>query len=355
MGGESKVLTAAIPTVTGVQAALLARAGLKGNPQIMEGEGGFLDELSFVPAPFFLEGWGQAWVSDTLTYKPYPGCAYLDTTLDAWDEIRSGIADRGDQPLDPGDIQELLVEASLLTIGMDDLSQAFRGSSPLAPVNINFSMATSLALAILNQRLTPGCLEPSYLEENGREILELASRVRLIHDWQATFELLETLDRTLDLGAVFRNFSITQLLTLRRDLKSMLSHSALGWRDMLEALRHLPPAFKNGLSRSLRLRLQRSRGAPGPASFEMGKVKMEDLHLPFPSRLTIRLRGGREYTARCSIPRGAPGGPTYLEEIPMKWQREGASLLGEENTAEASRFILQEDPPLKDLLDTLTP
>jgi 2-methylcitrate dehydratase PrpD len=355
MGGESKVLTAAVPTITGVQAALLARAGLKGNPQIMEGEGGFLDELSFVPAPFFLEGWGQAWVSDTLTYKPYPGCAYLDTTLDAWEQIRSDIVGRGDQPLNPGDIEEIRVEASLLTIGMDDLSQAFRGSTPLAPVNINFSMATSLALAILNQRLTPGCLEPSYLEDNGQEILELASRVLLVHDWQATFELLETLDLTLDLGAVFRNFSIAQLLALRRDLKGMLSHSALGWQDMREAIRHLPPSFKQGLSKSLRLRLQRYRGAPGPAPFDMGKVKMEDLRLPFPSRLTIRLRGGKEYSARCSIPRGAPGGPTYLEEIPLKWQRESASRLGEEGAVQVSRMVLDENPPLNALLDNLTP
>jgi len=352
MGGESKVLTAAVPTITGVQAALLARSGLEGNPRIAEGEGGFLEEVSFVPAPFFLDGWGRAWVSDTLAFKPYPGCAYLDTTLDAWEEVRRDAAENS-KPLDPGEIEDIHVEASLLTIGMDDLSRAFRGSSPLTPVNINFSMATSLALAIINHRLTPACLDPSYLAENGREILDLASKVRLSHDWRATFELLETLDRTLDLVSVFRNFSLPQLLALRRDLKGMLSHSALGWRDAAEAYKCLPPSFKKGLAGSLRRKIFPSRDGDPPPSFDMGEVMMEELRLPFPSRLTISLKDGREYGARCSIPRGAPGGPTYLEEVPLKWRRESLPLLGEERCSEVSRMVLEENPPLGRLLDTL--
>lgn len=352
MGGESKVLTAASPTITGVQAALLARSGLEGNPRIAEGEGGFLEEVSFVPVPFFLEGWGRTWVSDTLAYKPYPGCAYLDTTLDAWEEIHRE-AEEDDRPLHPGEIEDIRVEASLLTIGMDDLSRAYRGSSPLTPVNINFSIATSLALAIINQRLTPACLHPSYLAEKGDEVLALASKVHLSHDWRATFELLETLDRILDLGAVFRNFSLAQLLALRRDLKSMLSHSALDWRDMREAMRCLPPTFRKGAASSLRRKIFSSRGDGQPPSFDMGEVRMEELRLPFPSRLTLRLVDGREYVARCSIPRGAPGGPTYLEEVPLKWRRESLPLLGEEGCSEVSRLVLEEDPPLGHLLDAL--
>ncbi|MFW6113694.1 MAG: MmgE/PrpD family protein, partial [Actinomycetota bacterium] len=311
MGGESKVLTAASPTVLGVQAALMAAAGLKGNTDIAAGEGGFVDELSFLPATFFLDGWGSSWVSESLAYKPYPGCAYLDTTLDAWDDIRNDFIRDNGRPPQSDEIEKISVEASLLTIGMDDLSRAFRGASPLSPVNINFSVATSLALAVLNGRLTPACLRPSYLEDNGREILNLASNISLSHDWEATFEIVETLNETLDLPAALRNFSPLELLSLRRKLKETLAQSSLGWREALDAVKASPSRLRKELPRALVRGLVQSLRPGGSSSFDFGRVRMEDLRLPFPARLTLRTSGAREYSARCSIPRGAPGSPSY--------------------------------------------
>ena len=355
MGGESKVLTASGPTLLGVQAALMAQAGLEGNPGILEGESGFLDELSFAPAPFFLQGWGRSWVSDTLAFKPYPGCAYLDTALDAWEEVRRELQAPGGEPLDPGDIESLRVEASLLTMGMDQLARTFRGSIPLAPVNVNFSLANSLALAVLNGRLTPSCLEPSYLEANGERVLQVASRIKLTHDWGATYELLEAMDRALGLAAVFRNFSRAQLSELRRGLRDSPTRAALGWRDLKGALSSLPPLFKRALLRAPLHVLPGSPRRSRPPGFDFGGIDLEGLRLPFPARLTLRLRDGRECSARCSIPRGAPGGPTYLEEVALKWRREAAPLLGEEGAGDVARLVLEEDPPLRELLDIIAP
>jgi 2-methylcitrate dehydratase PrpD len=354
MGGESKVLTAAGPTVTGVHAALLARAGIEGNLGIMEGDGGFLDELSFLPLPFFFSGWGEAWVTDTLAFKPYPGCAYLDTTLDAWDGIKRQ-AGEGGMSFHPDDVQELLVEASMLTMGMDDLARKYRDSKPLAPVNVNFSLPTSLALAVLNGRLTPACLEPSYLDENAERILKLAGKVELVHDWGATLELLETQGRTLDLAAIFGGFSIRELVRLRRELRNNLAQADLGWRDVRDLWHALPPAVRGGLLRAPMRLIVKPPGRRRAVPIDFGGVNLESLRLPFPARLTVRFRDGTAYSSRCSIPRGAPGNPSYLQEVGEKWHREAAPVLGEERAARAARLILEEDPPLRELLDLVTP
>ena len=94
MGPGSKVLTATGPTVTGINATRFAKEGLTGALNIVEHpRKGFWAAFAFVPLPHMLTGLGKSWVTDTLAFKRYPGCAYVDTTLDALldvlDQIRA--------------------------------------------------------------------------------------------------------------------------------------------------------------------------------------------------------------------------------------------------------------------------
>ena len=71
-----------------LQAAQLAREGLTGGREILEHpQKGFWASFTYVPLPHMLTGLGRSWVTDTLTYKRYPGCAYIDTTMDALFEV----------------------------------------------------------------------------------------------------------------------------------------------------------------------------------------------------------------------------------------------------------------------------
>src|SRR5262245_45819022 len=92
MAPDSKLLTASEPSVIGVRAARLAARGVTGPLDVLDHPHGFLSAFAFAPLARMLER-GDGWATRTLCVKPYPGCAYLDTTLDA-------VLSLG--PIDPG-------------------------------------------------------------------------------------------------------------------------------------------------------------------------------------------------------------------------------------------------------------
>lgn len=87
--------------------------------------------------------------------------------------------------------------------------------SSLSPVQVNFSTALSVAIALLAGRLTPAELSPTWLAENESQVRALAARVRVRHDPALT---ARTLRGTLDAGAS-PDLSPRDLLRLRRRIR----------------------------------------------------------------------------------------------------------------------------------------
>src|SRR3954470_17615151 len=111
MGPATKLLTAAEPAAQGARAALLAAEGVDGPLDVVEAPRGLLRNLSFAPRPAMLGELGAVWLTDTLAFKPFPGCAYLQAAVDA--ALRAGVQ--------PRDVAEAVVDAGYLTVAMERL------------------------------------------------------------------------------------------------------------------------------------------------------------------------------------------------------------------------------------------
>src|SRR4051794_23591495 len=173
MGPDTKLLTAAEPTAQGIRAADLAAEGFTGPLDVLESPRGLLAHLAFAPRPSMLEALGQVWLTDTLAFKPYPGCAYLQSAVEAVLRLRA------EHALDAADIRAIEVDGGYLTTGMEELS----AGPDLTPVRVNFSVALSVALALTAGRLTHEELSAAWLRQHESELRELAARVSLRHDW----------------------------------------------------------------------------------------------------------------------------------------------------------------------------
>jgi 2-methylcitrate dehydratase PrpD len=329
MGGQAKTVTAAWPVLSGVRSAFLAREGLRGEPGIIEGPQGFLQEFAFAGAPFMFTGWGRAWVTDNLACKPYPGCAYIDTAVDALRELLARYGEEKGEPLTPEKVERVEVRASVLTARMNELSLAFEASDPLAPININFSIPKSLALTIMDGNLSGSSLAGERLRNDGKHILELARRVTLCHDWGLTGEVVRSLDDALHFADVLDQFTLRQLMRTALSLREHFAGGGFTLTDLRERREALPAGLRGDLLKVIGRKalhpLRRER--PGGHSYDLGEVDMDALRLPFPAVVTLRTTDGFNGTSRVDIPLGSPGREGITEVVREKFAREASRSL----------------------------
>lgn len=272
LGSDAKVLSAAEPTCSGLSAVAAARNGLRGNPDAVEAEDGFLDEFADLPLPEFLGGLGDRWHTRAVTVKPYPGCAYVTAPVHAAlavrKRVRDAVAGTGDGR---ASITGVRVDGSLFSHEVDSLAGRYtdRTESPLA--SLNFSIPYNVAVALRDGEHTPRQLHPDRVGDEA--VWELADRVTVAHDPTFTLRALES---EVPLGAMLRR---------------------VGWRVVpysarsvgaVTALRNLPTL----------LRFVRKRPLPDDLS---GADKAMG------ARVTVRLADGREFAETVEHPPGFAG------------------------------------------------
>ena len=265
MGPATKLLTAAEPAASGVRAALLAADGVRGPLDVIEHRRGLLTNFAFVRRPAMLGALGAVWLTDTLAFKPRPGCAYLQAAVDA--ALRS---DAGAH-----EVESIEARGGYLTATMEALAPPQLGT----PASVNFSTARSVSVALIAGRLTHEELSREWIETNREQIESLAARVAVRHDWGLTTQMLRG---TLEAGASAGDVQLRGwLMVLRRLRETGLAEAALG-REQLVGLVRQPH-----LLGQLR-RLLGSRSREGIAALDTGALR-----LSFPCALRIRLRSGQ--------------------------------------------------------------
>lgn len=270
MGPSSKLLTAAEPATQGARAALLAREGIDGALDVIEHPRGVLASLAFAPLPGMLGALGEVWLTDTLAYKPRPGCAYLQAATDA--VLAAGVA--------ASDVASIEIESGYLTCAMEELA----AGDDLSPVRVNFSAALTAAVAVIAGRLTAEELRPAWLAEHEAEIRELAARVSIRHDLELT---LETLRGPIEAGVDLRGLGLGGWLRVGRGTReARMTDPQLGWGDLRDLTAR--PELRRALRRTFRGAQDRPSGPPALDNLDTSRMR-----LTFPARALIRLRSGR--------------------------------------------------------------
>ncbi len=344
MGPDSKLLSAAYPARDGLYAARLASWGLRGPLDILDDRRGFGGHFADQFLPAMLSGWGQSWVSHSLSFKIYPGCAYLDAALDALFDVRAQFAADNGRPLEPADVVSVEVDTGLLGSEMQRLTDE-RASERISPVRVNFSFPLSLAVALRAGRLTPAELDEEALAAAADTLRSLAKRIRVRHDWRLTLKLIDALAAELPLRQVLAGVDLRRLLApgrgglqpagLLADLqpRDLLRLTALLWQRAPELMRQAGRAAAGGLGRLM--------GGGDQAALDLGRVRFERLVLPFSARVTLRVRGDRSYRAEVELARGAAG-HDFAEVkglVRKKFRDLAAPLLGQDKADRAIALV----------------
>jgi 2-methylcitrate dehydratase PrpD len=234
-----------------------------------------------------MEGLGERWVTDTIAYKKYPGCAYIGTTMDA---LFAACAEGG---VAAADVERVEVTANLLTVEMTNISAPhLQPGAPLSPIHINFSIPYSVAVGLAGGRLGSRELGRAFLDAHDAEIRALAGRVELTHDWGMSRRVVEAFGGGADLAR----------LAPRDALKAIFGYLGMMGGDKAH------PIGLGGIWRA-----RRGEKPAGP--------------IAFPARVTVTTRDGRKFSAERDIPEGAPGAPRFFETVEDKLRIEAAGRL----------------------------
>jgi 2-methylcitrate dehydratase PrpD len=173
-GSEAKVLLASTTASVGVQAAQLAANGLRGAGDIIESEQGFLKVFTGQPLMGAFEGFGKVWLTETLCYKVYPGCEYLDATIDCV------LALVRQHSIDGRKVKVVHVSATPLTLWMEALAAAHLNGPETLPVTLNFTVPYNVAAALLDRELSARQFSRERIRD--KAVWDLAGRVQLALD-----------------------------------------------------------------------------------------------------------------------------------------------------------------------------
>lgn len=292
-GSDAKLLTAATPLRTGLDAVDAARAGLRGSPNMLEHPDGFLARFAQLPLPQAVDGLGSRWHTDTLSIKPRPGCAYIDSAIDAALHLHPQVADRFDQ------ITSVACEASIFTLGMEQRSAPYLAAAHPGVAALNFSAGWSVATALLRGDLRVEDFEPPRVDDE-------------------------------------RVWRVARLVSLRHDL-SLSRRALLGAAPVGAALRMAGPAAAGWLAGGAGISEEEAAALLTPA-----EDSFEDAEKAIGARLHVGFADGSELHAEVDIPEGAAGADTrarHREIARAKFIGNAAPLLGEDVAADAAARI----------------
>jgi 2-methylcitrate dehydratase PrpD len=357
MGSDAKARTSAESAVFGVKSAFFSAEGMNGGKETLLAQRGVWKNFSYTPLRGTFSGLGESWVTLTLAVKPFPGCAYVDTPIMAFREVRKEFHRRFGEELLPHKISKIRLYVNALSAGMDSLSAPELGSASLPPVTVTFSTPLSLACELLFGEISPEVLEPENLNKHADLLFEIASHIEIIHDLSMTRRMVEEFQKVLPLPAVIKAFSFREWLTILRS----------GWERFRSDLQ---PAFpiqrkwkgsdlqwflQTLLPHLLGLFLKPLQGFP-PIPLDLKGVDFSSFRFFFPVRVELHLKDGTVLASESSLVPGGSGISTVLDLSREKWLREGKKVLNYDDVIKISDKIFQLDllaPELKRFWESL--
>ncbi|MFN3656036.1 MAG: MmgE/PrpD family protein [Pseudolabrys sp.] len=159
---------------SGLRAALLARGGFFGPRTVFEGVHGLFHGFAHTTQGNYgaLDGFGQAWVIETLAFKPYP----CGTMAHPYIDCARRLAARG---IKPGDVKELVCEVAEGTVHRlwEPLAAKQRPPNGYAA---KFATPFLLATGFVKGRVGLDAFTDKAVKD--KDVLALAARVRFVID-----------------------------------------------------------------------------------------------------------------------------------------------------------------------------
>jgi 2-methylcitrate dehydratase PrpD len=330
-----KLTTASTPLRAGIHAALYAEQGLEGPSYILEGHQGFFHHYAYDPIPEFAGDLGEAWLTDSLSYKRYPGTSYIAASVDS---ALGAIHNLNYEKItDVDEIEKILVETTAFSHTIEAISQQ-QPPKKLDAIRINFSVRNSVAYALLRGDLLPPFFKQEEIDPYIAQIEKLRDKIDVKQDLVQTLRILN-------------EFPIVQLL------KRMPKDKRKQFFGHLKDANRLPSTFVDKIKGGIRL-LNHPVGKSVIKSFFASSkkpIQLRDVNtIDFPmyqsAKTTIYLKNGKKSAVDFPIPVGGSG--TNFEDR-KKWVYKRIELAFKRDAIAIARLLDDPTLPVKGFINEL--
>ncbi len=188
--GWSRATAVSTAVAQGYEALNQARSGMAGCVDTLDRRDGALARLSPLPLRAAFTGLGTAWLTRTICFKRLPGSVFGQVPLEALNEIFQRHVKAADKRLRCDQVHYLELRTSAPGFLMEQASATHPG---LTPAVLAHSMARSTGALLSAHKLGTADMTPEVLASFSDRILQVASRVNLVHDWEQTVLLVDQL------------------------------------------------------------------------------------------------------------------------------------------------------------------
>ncbi|MBI3073451.1 MAG: MmgE/PrpD family protein [Deltaproteobacteria bacterium] len=311
---DAKLFITALPALTGLDCAQLARAGITAARDAFDNAHGFFQRFTTLSAPNALTGFGRAWLFDTLSVKAWPACWYFQTAIQAARDIAQKHG-----PLAFRDVRAVSVDANLLGCAVDAHS-ALLGESALTPNRVNFSLALTVALTLMKGDLDVRDLGAEALSASATGIGEWNRCITVRHSLDHSLAVLQNIDAMLDLVGLIGASPLAIAKAWRAakayfpSVPSFSGRSERPWARVAKIALALP-----GVARRFR-----ARGA-----YDLGERDLSRGKMPMGATVRVEFANGTTEAATVDLHEGAHGSTvTPLMAAEKKFERHLGETLG---------------------------
>lgn len=284
MKPSSKLLSASIPIQTGIQAAYLSQAGITGSLAILEDKKGFWSRFSFLPLPQFWNDLGTFWAIQTLTIKNFPGCHYFQTACTATAQLLSELPE-----FDWRNIAHVTIETTKFAKEVTQFGSEYGTTNKkFSPVNINFDLASTIAVLLYARKLTSTEIDSSWLEKHFDSINEIRKKISIKHRPGLTEKVIKSASNVESGRQALATLRLRDLILIKRNYKKEFQSELASAQEFYEWILIALRNFLKSLS-----------------GHKQTPVSGSTIPLLFPSSVTLELGNGTRFMKAVDLPEGS--------------------------------------------------
>lgn len=296
LGSDAKYFCASLALREGWEACDFSKTDLSVSLDTLFGSGGFFESSAQSYDKELIDNIGVEWFTLTNSYKVFPACGYISSTIDCVEDILR------DHAIVVDDVAGIHIDTNIFTLGVERLSANYLAKNEKKPIStLTFSPSFIVASMFVYGEFTVNNLHRNRVDNP--QLWDLRKKITLSHNRAYSSTVLSS---GIPVGLVLSRAPFMKIYSFVMKLCKLVFKGSGVYSPLKESLLLL---WKGFFSRA---------------------ESVDGLHLlkkKLPSSVSVKMNNGHVYRAERVVPTGFSGQYSWLEKRELMKEKYRACLM----------------------------